>query len=106
MPAVFDVLMVDGKAQFQSDEVKARYLQRAIAVEDIRGVTGGFRDLAQLVADTWAELAMSTTPSLDKLRERLAALPNLPRPKDQSQPSEAPKRRPRSSRVKYQPRER
>jgi hypothetical protein len=96
MPAEFQIVLVDGKGQFQSDEEKKRYIDMAITVPDIAEIAVNFRDLGKLIEDFWSQL-MTRTASLDKLRERLAALPNLPPSKDQSQPRAQPKRPRRSS---------
>jgi hypothetical protein len=85
-PAQFEILLVDGKGQFQSDEEKKRYIDLATTVPDIAEIAVNFRHLGTLIEDFWSQLA-TRSASLDKLRERLAALPNPRRPKDRSQPA-------------------
>jgi hypothetical protein len=87
-----EIRLVDGKGQFQSDEEKKRYVDMAITVADITEIAVNFRHLGKLIGDFWSQSA-----SLDKLRERLAALPSLPPLKDQSQPYAEPKRRRKSA---------
>jgi hypothetical protein len=93
-PAIFDIILVDPKAQFQKDETKQWYLDRALSTQDISDIADHFMELANLIRDSWVAMQGSKRPSLDKLRERLAALPSLPRPKDQSQLSAKPESRP------------
>jgi hypothetical protein len=90
-PAKFEIIMVHGRGQFQSDEVKKRYLDAAITVAQIREAADAFRDLSALIRDFWAQPA-TRNESLDALRARLEALPGLPRPKDQSPRPVKPKR--------------
>jgi hypothetical protein len=85
-PAQFEILLVDGKGQFQSDEEKKRYIDLATTVPDIAEIAVNFRHLGTLIEDFWSQLA-TRSASLHKLRERLAALPNPRRPKDRSQPA-------------------
>ena len=89
-PARFDILMVDGKGQFQSDELKQQYLDEAVTVAEITEAATCFRNLANLVRDFWADLT-TRTASLDTLRDRLLALPTLPPSKDQSRPRAKPR---------------
>jgi hypothetical protein len=96
-PAVFDIKLVDAKGQFQNDETKKQYLERALSTGDITDIADQFMELANLIRDSWVEIQGNRSPSLDKLRKRLSALPNLPRPKDQSQPPAKPKNPPQSS---------
>jgi hypothetical protein len=86
-PAVFDVLLVDAKGQFQSDREKQRYVHQAVSTSDLADIAAQFMNLADLIRGSWVQIQGSKSPSLDRLREQLAALPNLPRPKDQSPPS-------------------
>ena len=83
MPAQFEIVLVDGKGQFQSPTEKERYMNVAITVSDIAEIAINFRHLGNLIRDFWSRLSMQNA-SLDTLRERLAALPNLPPPKGQS----------------------
>ena len=83
-PAKFRVLMVDGKGQFQSDEVKKQYVEAAAKVSDITEAGDCFVKLAKLIREFWAQSRAARTASLDKLREQFLALPNLPRTKGQS----------------------
>jgi hypothetical protein len=85
-PAEFAILLVDGKGQFQSDVEKKRYIDLAITVPEIAEIAINFRHLGKLIEDFWSQLTIRNT-SLDRLRERLAALPNLPPSKDRSQPT-------------------
>jgi hypothetical protein len=85
MPAQFEILLVDSKGQFQSPEEKKRYIDTAITVPEIAEITVNFRHLGNLIRDFWSRLSMQNS-SLDTLRERLAALPNLPPPKGQFLP--------------------
>jgi hypothetical protein len=91
MPPQFEILLADGKGQFQSDDEKKRYIDMAITVPDIAEIAVNFRHLGRLIEDFWSDLTRRSA-SLDILRERLAALPNLPPSKDQSQPYAEPKR--------------
>jgi hypothetical protein len=88
-PAKFDVLMVDGKGQFQPDDLKNRYIADAVNMAQIIEAADCFERLGKIVQDFWSQLP---TASLDKLHERLDALPNLPRPKDRSPKSSKSKR--------------
>src|ERR1700726_323026 len=45
----FDVLIVDGKAQFQSDKVKAEYMAKALNLEDIKRISINFHHLAEII---------------------------------------------------------
>jgi hypothetical protein len=90
-PAEFEVLMVHGKAQFQSDDVKKRHIDGAITLEQIKETAAVFRNFSELIRDFWT-YPMTRPASLDRLRARLEALPTLPRPKDQSQKPAKPKR--------------
>jgi hypothetical protein len=91
-PAEFEIWLVDAKGQFQLDHEKKRYLDDAVTTADIADIAVQFMELAQIVRDAWIAMPNRNPPppSLDKLRERLAALPSLPRPKARSQPPEAP----------------
>jgi hypothetical protein len=90
-PAKFDILMVDGKGQFQSDEIKKQYLDEAVTVTEIIEAATCFRNLANLTRDFWAQLS-TRSASLDILRARLLALPTLPPAKGLFPPSAKPKR--------------
>jgi hypothetical protein len=90
-PAKFDILMVDGKGQFQIDALKSEYLARAVTIAEITDAAACFRNLADLTRDVWAQHLSMRAASLDKLRERLEALPILPRSRDQSKRPGKPK---------------
>jgi hypothetical protein len=81
----FDIVMVDGKGQFQSDEVKKQYMNEAVPVSEITHAAVCFRQLADLTRDFWAHYRSQSPYSrpqnawLGTLQERLLALPNLPR---------------------------
>jgi hypothetical protein len=96
-PAVFQIVMVDAKGQFQKDEEKQRYVDDAVSTAAIADIATQFTNLANLIRDCWVEMGVSKSPSLDKLQARLAALPTLPRPKDRSPLSAKRKRQRRSS---------
>src|SRR5260370_1465796 len=102
-PAEFEILMVHGKGQFQSDSVKKRYNDAAITVPKIKEAAGAFRDLSEIIRDFWAQFPIRRA-SLDKLHERLKALPILPRPKGQSPPSAKRKHPLPPSQVRVEPR--
>jgi hypothetical protein len=72
----FEIVVVDGKGQFQSAELKKKYLDEAVTIAQIRETAGAFRDLATLIRDFWTQTT-TRTASLEKLRERLLKLPNL-----------------------------
>jgi hypothetical protein len=93
-PAQFEIVMVHGKAQFQSDDVKQRHMDSAITVAQISDAAAAFRSFAKLIGDFWAHpMTRPARPALlDKLRVRLEALPILPHPKGQSQQRAKPKR--------------
>jgi hypothetical protein len=80
-PAKFDILLVDGKGQFQVDDVKSQYLAEAITVAEITEAAACFRGLADLTRDFWSQLS-TRTALLDTFRERLLALPTLPPAKE------------------------
>jgi hypothetical protein len=63
----FEILMVHGRGQFQSDAVKKRYMDAASTVSEIKEAAGAFRDLADLTRDFWVQLPMRPA-SLYKLR--------------------------------------
>jgi hypothetical protein len=88
-PAQFEILLVDGKGQFQSAEEKKRHLDIAIRTSDITEITVNFRHLGDLIRDFWTHMSIQNA-SLDKLRERLAGLPNLPPSKARSLAREQP----------------
>lgn len=90
--AQFEIVMVHGKGQFQTDRVKRRYIQNAITVADISEAARAFRDLANIIRDCWIHLPDTRHAFLDKLAEQLTALPNLPRRADQSPKRAKPKR--------------
>jgi hypothetical protein len=85
-PAQFEILMVHGRGQFQSDAVKKRYRANAVTVPQIKKAARAFRDLAKIIRDFWGDLTMQQPPSLDKLRVRLQALPNLQAPTAPARP--------------------
>lgn len=91
-PAQFTVLMVDGRGQFQPPQVKKKYIESAVPVDDIGAATRCFRQLASLTRDFWAR-HMTRTASLGTLRAQLREFPTLPPAKGQSPPSAKPKRR-------------
>jgi hypothetical protein len=95
--AQFNIVLVDAKGQFQNNEEKKRYVDAALSTEDVAEIAKQFMALAYLIRDTWIEMTANTRPSLDTLHERLAALPSLPPPRGQSQPSAERERPPRSS---------
>jgi hypothetical protein len=93
-PAMFDIVLVDGKGQFQRDEVKRQYLDAGVEVDEVTDAAKCFSQLSEIVRDFWAHYRSQPQHQdawLDTLRVRLDALPNLPRPKGQSQPSSKPK---------------
>jgi hypothetical protein len=94
-PQRFEIVMVDAKGQFQNDKEKQNYIGKSVSTEGISEIATQFMNLALLIRDTWIEMTNSKLPSLDRLRERLDALPTLPRPKVQPQPPAKPPRRPR-----------
>jgi hypothetical protein len=81
-PATFEVIVVDGKGQFQSDEVKAEYIKKAISTGEIRDIAAHFRNLADIIRDFWSLPLRSPLP--ETLHRQFAALPNLPPAKGQS----------------------
>ncbi len=89
VPPKLEIVMVDGAAQFQIDEVKQRYVDNAVRIADIRAAAECFRKLGNLARDFWAQGKIQSG-SLDKLRERLHALPNLPPAEALSPPNEEP----------------
>ena len=95
MPATFDVLMVDGKGQFQVDEVKKQYLDEGVSVSEITYAATCFRQLSNLVNLFWiGPLTGGATRQsawLALLQEQFRALPTLPRKEALYQPSQAPK---------------
>jgi hypothetical protein len=99
MPATFDILMVDGKGQFQVDEVKKQYLDEGVPVSEITYAATCFRQLSNLVNLFWIQArsqgaATRQSAWLALLQEQFRALPTLPRKEALYQPSEAPKSRP------------
>jgi hypothetical protein len=99
----FDILMVDGKGQFQSDDVKKQYTDEGVPVSEITYAAACFRQLANLTREFWIQFK-SQGPSLrpqtawlDILRERLAGLPTLPRKEALFPPSAVPKSPPAPS---------
>jgi hypothetical protein len=93
--ANFEIILVHGKGQFQSDAVKKRYRDLATTVPQIKKAGAAFRDLANIIRDFWGDLTMQQPPSLDKLRARLLVLPTLRLPTAPIPPIARPKR-PRS----------
>jgi hypothetical protein len=93
-----DIVMVDGKGQFQIDEMKSEYLARAVTVAEITEAATCFQNLADLIRDFWAQL-VTRSSSLNTLRARLEALPILPRKAALFQPSAAPKSPPDPSQL-------
>ena len=97
-PPTFDILMVDGRGQFQSDEVRRQYISDGIAIDEITYAATCFRQLADLTRHFWVQhRGHGDAPHpphswLETLRERLLALPNLPRKEALFPPSAAPKR--------------
>jgi hypothetical protein len=89
LPPRYDILMVDGKGQFQPDEVKQQYIGQGVPVDEITYAAGYFRELANLTRDFLAQVR-SRSAWLDILRERLRRLPNLPRKEGLFQPFGAP----------------
>jgi len=90
-PAECEILMVHGRAQFQSDDVKKRHIEGAITLAQIKEAAGAFRDFSEIIRDFWT-YPMTRLASLGRLRARLEALPILPHPKDQSPKPAKPKR--------------
>lgn len=80
------VILVDGKAQFQSDEIKEEATKKAVTMEHLRIAAGNFEALAKVMMDAWHEIACSKTPSLDKYHERIHQLPLQAHTKDQAAP--------------------
>jgi hypothetical protein len=64
--------MVDGKGQFQVDNVKSQYLAEAITVAEITEAAACFRGLADLTRDFWSQLR---PPALAPDRPVFAARP-------------------------------
>jgi hypothetical protein len=95
--AIFDIVMVDGKGQFQSDEVKQQYLDEGVPVGEITYAAVSFRQLSNLVSQFWIQgrsQGMAPTRQrawLEILHEQLHGLPTLPRKAALFPPSEAPK---------------
>lgn len=94
---IFDIVMVDGKGQFQSDEVKKQYMDTAVPVADIAYAAACFRQLANLTREFWIQFTSqsqwhkSQTAWLDILNEQRRGLPILPRKEALFPPSEVPK---------------
>lgn len=70
------VILVDGKAQFQSDELKKAATERAITMEQLATAANNFESLAKIIMEAWHEIVTSKTPSLDRYRERVLQLPD------------------------------
>lgn len=100
----FDILLVDGKGQFQTDDAKQRYMQEGVSVGEITNAGACFRELSTIIHLFWASFrsqgaALAPHPAwLETLQERLHALPALPRKGGLFRPSEAPKSPPEPSR--------
>jgi hypothetical protein len=90
--ATFEILLIHGRGQFQTDAVKKRYRDNAVRVSQIKRAAKAFRDLSDLIRDFWGDLSLQRTPSLDKFRARLQALPNLQPPTAPAPPAAKPKR--------------
>jgi hypothetical protein len=95
-PATFEIIVVDGKGQFQSEKIRQQYIDAAVTVSDITEIATAFRQLAKLIGDFWSQLS-TRTASLDTLRERLLALPSLRPSRDRGQRGAKPWTRPQSS---------
>jgi hypothetical protein len=98
LPATFDIVMVDGKGQFQADELKKQYVDAGVPVSEITHAAACFRQLADLVSQYWIQFRAQVSPTRQSawheiLHERLATLPTLPRKEGQSPQSAKPKRR-------------
>jgi hypothetical protein len=100
MGARFDIVMVDGKGQFQPDEIKRQYFDDGVPVSEITYAAACFRQLANLIRSFWIEArSQGLLPDrrqawLGILQEQLRALPTLPRKEVLFPPSEAPKSQP------------
>jgi hypothetical protein len=83
------IVLVQGRAQFQSDEMKEFYSETNITMDDLSIISSHFDRLATLIHDFWEALVLSKAPSLDRVCKQLLLLPTDPRAKDQS-PHDAP----------------
>ncbi len=92
------IILVQGRAQFQSDEVKKLAVEQAITMDQLQNIAVNFEAFAKIIWDVWCAMLMSKTPSLDKYHERLALLPTAPHEKAPPSPAAAPKNRRQASR--------
>jgi hypothetical protein len=76
-PEDWYVTIVDGKAQFQTDERKRRYRTQAISVSDIEQISVNFQILGKLIWNFWGAMVNKQTSTLEILRSQLVALPKL-----------------------------
>jgi len=75
------IVLVDAKAQFQSDEIKKQAMDQAVTVDQLSAIAANFDALAQYLHSLWSDLAGSKTPSLGRYPELLAQFPTDPRTK-------------------------
>jgi hypothetical protein len=91
------IVLVDGKAQFQSDEVKKKAVDQAITMDQLATIAENFERLGVLISHLWQTVSADKKPSLDIFHERLLRLPTDPRTKGQPPHAATPKpRRPAS----------
>lgn len=75
------IILVDAKAQFQSDEVKKHATDQAITMDQLSAIAGNFDSLALFLHWLWSDNVGSKTPSLRRYPALLALIPTDPRTK-------------------------
>jgi hypothetical protein len=102
--ARFEIIMVDGKGQFQKDEEKTRYINDAVPVSEITYAAACFRQLTNLTSRFWIQIQshgemslVRQQPWLETLQAQLLGIPNLPRQGGLFPPSGEPKSQPQAS---------
>jgi len=95
-PNFGQVVLIGPKGMFQKDDVKAKYVDRAITLDDLREVTENFNRLASVIEMLWAVFPIKRASSHGKYLELVLELPTSPYSKTGRKDAKSP-RPPRSS---------